>query len=190
MEATVVTLNDLKSHSPLAGLFKCNPSNICAEFYTISTHSVLARFLCISRASCYQRAVRLHNESSRYYHDVLPSVRLSVCLRRACIVIYTVHFSADVSSCWIVQCPGHSDIKACPPIPSRLFSSSTGKRCGVWMCKLGEGLIELMINKQYVGEFNGRRLCTGLDLSQIIVLGCGLLNPHRALSPRQLSVLS
>ena len=33
-------------------LFKCNPSNICAEFYTISTDSVLARFLCISRASC------------------------------------------------------------------------------------------------------------------------------------------
>ena len=49
MAAVAVTLNDL---APVAGLFKCNPSNICAAFYTISTDSVLARFLCISRASC------------------------------------------------------------------------------------------------------------------------------------------
>ena len=48
-----MTLNDLEGHSPVAGLFKCNPSNICAAFYTISTDSVLARFLWISRASCY-----------------------------------------------------------------------------------------------------------------------------------------
>ena len=52
MVATVVTLNDLEGHSPLAGVFKCNPSNICATFYTISTDSVLAWLLCISRASC------------------------------------------------------------------------------------------------------------------------------------------
>ena len=52
MAATVVTLNDLEGHSSVAGLFECNPSNICAEFYTISTDGVLARFLCISRASC------------------------------------------------------------------------------------------------------------------------------------------
>ena len=58
MAATVVTLNDLEGHSFLeghslvAGLFKCNPSNICAAIYTISTDSVLARFLCIRRASC------------------------------------------------------------------------------------------------------------------------------------------
>ena len=44
MVATEVTLNDLESHSPVAGLFKCNPSNTCAAFYTISTGSVLARF--------------------------------------------------------------------------------------------------------------------------------------------------
>jgi len=49
---TAVTLNDLEGHLPVAGLFKCNPSNICAAFYTISTDSVLARFFCISRASC------------------------------------------------------------------------------------------------------------------------------------------
>ena len=52
MAATVLTLNDLECHSSVAGLFKYNPSNICAAFYTISTDSVLARFLCISGASC------------------------------------------------------------------------------------------------------------------------------------------
>ena len=52
MVAMAVTLNDLEGHSPLADVFKCNPSNICAAFYTISSDSVLAWFLCISRASC------------------------------------------------------------------------------------------------------------------------------------------
>ena len=52
MVATVVTLNDLEGHSSAAGLFKCNPSNMYAAFYTISTDSILARFLCIRRASC------------------------------------------------------------------------------------------------------------------------------------------
>ena len=42
MAATAVTLNDLKGHSPVAGLFKCDMSNIYAAFYTISTDSVLA----------------------------------------------------------------------------------------------------------------------------------------------------
>ena len=42
MVATAVTLNDLEGHSLLADVFKCNPSNICAAFYTISTDSVLA----------------------------------------------------------------------------------------------------------------------------------------------------
>ena len=42
MAATAVTLNDLEDQSPVAGLFKCNLSNICAEFYTISPDSVLA----------------------------------------------------------------------------------------------------------------------------------------------------
>ena len=40
--AKAVSLNDLEGHSPVAGLFKCNLSNICAAFYTISTDSVLA----------------------------------------------------------------------------------------------------------------------------------------------------
>ena len=49
-----MTLNDLERYLSVAGLFKCNPSNICAAFYMISTDSVLARFLCISRASCFK----------------------------------------------------------------------------------------------------------------------------------------
>ena len=54
MVATAVTLNNLEGHSPVADVFACNPSNICAAFYTISTDSVLAWFLWISRASCQQ----------------------------------------------------------------------------------------------------------------------------------------
>ena len=37
MVATAVTLDDLEGHSPFADVFTCNPSNICAAFYTIST---------------------------------------------------------------------------------------------------------------------------------------------------------
>ena len=37
MVATAVTLNDLEGHSPVADVFTCNPSNICAAVYTIST---------------------------------------------------------------------------------------------------------------------------------------------------------
>ena len=32
MAATMVTLNDLERYLSVAGLFKCNPSNICATF--------------------------------------------------------------------------------------------------------------------------------------------------------------
>ena len=53
MVATAVTLNDFEGHSPVADVFTCNPSNVYAAFYTISTDSVLAWFLCINR-SCYQ----------------------------------------------------------------------------------------------------------------------------------------
>ena len=42
MAAMAVTFNDLEGHSQVASLFKCNPSNICAAFYTNSTDSVLA----------------------------------------------------------------------------------------------------------------------------------------------------
>ena len=52
MTPVLVTLNELEGLSPIAGLFKCNPSNICAVFYQISTDSVLARSLSDSWASC------------------------------------------------------------------------------------------------------------------------------------------
>ena len=45
MAATTVTVNDLEGHLPVAQVFKCNQSNICAvraALYTISTDSVLA----------------------------------------------------------------------------------------------------------------------------------------------------
>jgi len=42
MAAKAESLNDLEGHSQVAGLFKCNPSNTCAAFYTTSTDSVLA----------------------------------------------------------------------------------------------------------------------------------------------------
>jgi len=52
MVAMAVTLNNLEGNSPVADVFICNPSNICAAFYMISTDSVLAWFLWISRGSC------------------------------------------------------------------------------------------------------------------------------------------
>ena len=50
MAPVSVTLNYLEGHSPVAGLFKCNPSNICAAY---STNCVLARFLGDSWTSCF-----------------------------------------------------------------------------------------------------------------------------------------
>ena len=53
MAPTAVTMNDvLEGHSPVAELFKCKSSTICAAFYKISTESVLARSLGDSWASC------------------------------------------------------------------------------------------------------------------------------------------
>ena len=42
MAASAVTLNDLEDRSQVAGLFKCNPSNTCTAYYTISTDNVRA----------------------------------------------------------------------------------------------------------------------------------------------------
>ena len=52
MAPVLMTLNDLESHLPVAGLFMCNPSSICAAFYQISTDSMLAQSLGDSWASC------------------------------------------------------------------------------------------------------------------------------------------
>ena len=61
MAATALTLNDPEGHSPVAGLFKCNPSNICTAFYTISTESVLA---CSSVLA--ELLVELHGQYSSF----------------------------------------------------------------------------------------------------------------------------
>ena len=66
MAATALTSNDFDGHSPVAGLFKCNPSNIDVAFYTISTNSVLTRFLCISRASCRSAVLLLYHYSETH----------------------------------------------------------------------------------------------------------------------------
>ena len=52
MAPVLVTLNDLEGHSPVAGLFKCNQSNICAVFYQTSIDSALAQSLSDTWASC------------------------------------------------------------------------------------------------------------------------------------------
>ena len=61
MAPVLVTLNDLEGHSPVAGLFKCNPSNICVAFYQISTDSVLAQSLSDIWASCLSKRSTLTN---------------------------------------------------------------------------------------------------------------------------------
>ena len=41
MAAMAVSLNDFEGHSPVADVFTCNPSNICAAFYfqlTVCSH--------------------------------------------------------------------------------------------------------------------------------------------------------
>jgi len=48
MAPASVTLNDLEGHSPVAGLFKCNPCSILPD----STDSVLAQSFSDSWASC------------------------------------------------------------------------------------------------------------------------------------------
>ena len=63
MAATVMTLNDLQGHSLVAGLFKCNPSNIYAAFYTNSADSVLAVYL-MNRETTDKRIVYSTNTES------------------------------------------------------------------------------------------------------------------------------
>ena len=46
MVATEVTLNDREGHSLVADVFTCNPSNICAAVYMISTDSVCSHGSC------------------------------------------------------------------------------------------------------------------------------------------------
>ena len=71
MAPVLMTSNDLDSLSPVAGLFKCNLSNIVQHFYQISIDSMLARSLSESWASC------LGSKSA-------ASLRSIYCLRCCC----------------------------------------------------------------------------------------------------------
>ena len=42
MAATAVALNDIEGHSEVAGLFKCNPSNICTILHDFNWQCVRA----------------------------------------------------------------------------------------------------------------------------------------------------
>ena len=93
MAAMIVTLNDLEGHSPVTGLFKCSPSNICAAFYTISTDSILARFLYISRASC-STVLFLHTV---YFRLFMLSQKKTMCYS-------LTHHTWKMSPHYLVKC--------------------------------------------------------------------------------------
>jgi len=79
MAPVLVTLNDLKGHSLVAGLCKCNTSNICAVFYQISTDSMLTRSLSDSWASCLH--VKLHYYGRRTISGKLLAFGFAATLR-------------------------------------------------------------------------------------------------------------
>ena len=62
MVATAVTLNNLECHSPFADVFKCNPSNICAELLPerdyVTFGSLLSQFR-LSSVVCVSSVCRL-----------------------------------------------------------------------------------------------------------------------------------
>ena len=129
MAATAVTLNDLEGQSPLADVFKCNPSNICAAFYTISSDSVLARFLCISRASCIMGSWQINNsEPFLKTHDSINNIILSV----YCCVGLSRHQRNVLQSSWhghrskdvVIFCGimGHVPAHICFPLLSYYLS--------------------------------------------------------------------
>ena len=71
MALVLVTLNDLEDHSQVADLLKCNPSNICAAFYQISTDIVLARSLSDSWDSCYYLFIQDYLAPPRVKYSIL-----------------------------------------------------------------------------------------------------------------------
>ena len=57
-------------------------------------------------------------------------IRLSVCLGWARIVILRCKLVWIMVYGWIVQCSGHLNTKACPPIPNRLFPVPSKRELG------------------------------------------------------------
>ena len=85
---------------------------------------------------------------------------------------HTVHFSAVYG--WIVQCSGHPDTKARPPIPSRLFPVPPGREVGYgcanyrrvlqkWSKFAGRRLESLIASSVVRRPFSLRPLSSGVD---------------------------
>ena len=79
---------------------------------------------CIRRANC--RTIAMMSVCS----SVCLSVRPSICLGQAFIVIIQCTLARIWVYGWIVQCSGHPDTKACPPTPNRLFPILPGREVG------------------------------------------------------------
>jgi len=140
MALMAVTLNDLEGHSLVASIFKCNPSNICAAFYTISTDSVIARFLCVSRASCLRDTAIRFLPLKCHYLFVLHSIQL-ICID---ICVYWLGWTFDyecvASSClvdhssemppWLLQDNGWTVCMKCETYrPPRAHHCRICRRC-------------------------------------------------------------
>ena len=79
MVATAVTLNDFEGHSPLVDVFKCNSSNICAAFYTISTDS---GFLFNAHVNVHVRSIlRAEKVGDRGSTHTFSVIRVARCYR-------------------------------------------------------------------------------------------------------------
>ena len=55
-----VTLNELKGHSSISGLFKCNSIHLCSNLQYLNWHARVARSLSDSWASCCLNVVWIH----------------------------------------------------------------------------------------------------------------------------------
>jgi len=80
----------------------------------------------------------VQNESSRYCHDVLPSV----CLGWACMWLYDALVGADLSL-WLKTSVFWAPWHQCMSTYSQpSFSSSTWNRGAVWICELDPKTVE------------------------------------------------
>ena len=105
---------------------------ICSLHLSLFLSADLRYQASIISARCVHRTSR-HAIAMMFLRlSVGPSVCLSVCLgRRACIVIIRCTLARIHVYCLIVQCSGHHDTKACPPIlPAVFFSVPPGRQVG------------------------------------------------------------
>jgi len=71
---SLVTLDDLEGHSPVAGLVKCNSANICATFHTVSTDTCLCVCVCVCVLKCDDQAADLLAEHPGLTYKYLSTV--------------------------------------------------------------------------------------------------------------------